>query len=182
MGFDAVHYNSPQDIQPTSWWRRPRFWTDRCEIALGRILARSCCKEEANFGRRPVDFVNQEWWYHWHQPANSIGKVQQWHGNSGAVIRCWAYYRRYGRSLKTMSEHAVLNANYLRHRIIEEAEKVGVRHLFADGAPVDVVKHEFTISNGSYEGRMWDRCNGYRKGFARQGLHGSNGLLPAYRS
>ena len=102
--------------------------------------------------RRPIlagdqlTSVNKEWWYHWHQPENSIGKVQQWHGNSGAVVRCWAYYRRYGRELKTMSEHAVLNANYLRHKIIEEAEKIGVRHLFADGAPVDVVKHEFTIS------------------------------------
>jgi len=39
-----------------------------------------------------------------------------------------------------------LNANYLRHKIIEEAEKAGVRHLFNDGAPVDVVKHEFTLS------------------------------------
>ena len=45
-----------------------------------------------------------------------------------------------------MSEHAVLNANYLRHKIIEEANEQGVSHLFADGAPVDVVKHEFTLS------------------------------------
>ena len=45
-----------------------------------------------------------------------------------------------------MSQHAVLNANYLRHRIFEEAEKAGVRHQFVDGAPVDVVKHEFTLS------------------------------------
>ena len=45
-----------------------------------------------------------------------------------------------------MSEHAVLNANYLRHKIMEEAEKSGVSHLFKDGAPADVVKHEFTLS------------------------------------
>ena len=47
-----------------------------------------------------------------------------------------------------MSEHAVLNANYLRQKIMEEAEKQGVTNLFEDGAPVDVVKHEFTLSMG----------------------------------
>ena len=85
-------------------------------------------------------------WYHWHQPEHSIGKVQQWHGNAGAVIRCWAYYRRYGSGLTTMSEHAVLNANYLRHAIHREAKKAGVDHLFVDGAETDVAKHEFTLS------------------------------------
>ena len=45
-----------------------------------------------------------------------------------------------------MSEHAVLNANYLRHKIMQEAEEKGVSHLFCDGAPADVVKHEFTLS------------------------------------
>ena len=45
-----------------------------------------------------------------------------------------------------MSDHAVLNANYLRKRIIDVAEEQGVSDLFCDGAPIEVVKHEFTIS------------------------------------
>ena len=45
-----------------------------------------------------------------------------------------------------MSEHAVLNANYLRHAIHREAKRAGVDHLFADGAETDVAKHEFTLS------------------------------------
>ena len=45
-----------------------------------------------------------------------------------------------------MSEHAVLNANYLRHAIHREAKKAGVDHLFVDGAETDVAKHEFTLS------------------------------------
>ena len=45
-----------------------------------------------------------------------------------------------------MSQHAVLNANYLRYKIMQEAEAKGVGHLFCDGAPIDVVKHEFTLS------------------------------------
>ena len=45
-----------------------------------------------------------------------------------------------------MSEHAVLNANYLRHAIHREAKKAGVDHLFVDGAETEVAKHEFTLS------------------------------------
>ena len=45
-----------------------------------------------------------------------------------------------------MSEHAVLNANYLRHALHREAEKAGVSHMFVDGADADVAKHEFTLS------------------------------------
>ena len=45
-----------------------------------------------------------------------------------------------------MSEHAVLNANYLRHVIHKEAEAAGVSHMFRDGAETDVAKHEFTLS------------------------------------
>ena len=56
------------------------------------------------------------------------------------------FYRRYGRDLRTMSEHAVLNANYLRHAIHREAKDAGVDHLFVDGARTDVAKHEFTLS------------------------------------
>ena len=59
--------------------------------------------------------VADGYWYNWVTPESTIGKVQQWNGNAGAVVRSWAFYRRYGRELETMSEHAVLNANYLRH-------------------------------------------------------------------
>ena len=45
-----------------------------------------------------------------------------------------------------MSEHAVLNANYLRHRLEAEIESAGLAHLVEAGAPSDVVKHEFTVS------------------------------------
>ena len=47
-----------------------------------------------------------------------------------------------------MSEHAVLNANYLRHRIMNPSEEVrsAIHAMPADGAPAEVVKHEFTLS------------------------------------
>jgi glycine cleavage system protein P-like pyridoxal-binding family len=67
------------------------------------------------------------WTYFWRDPKNSIGKVQQWHGNAGAVVRSWAFYRRYGCQLEKMSEPAVLNANYLRHRILNPDAEVAAK-------------------------------------------------------
>ena len=114
--------------------------------------------------------------------ANSIqfyGKVQQWHGNSGAVVRAWAYYRRYGRELELMSEHAVLNANYLRHQIMNpnREHQNSIHSMPVDGAPTEVVKHEFTLSMMPLKELL-----GYRKGHCktttRLWLHVSNTLLP----
>ena len=74
--------------------------------------------------------------------------MQQWNGNAGAVVRAWAFYRRYGRDLERMSEHAVLNSNYLRHRIMNPDEEVveAIHAMPAEGAPADLVMHEFTLS------------------------------------
>ena len=146
MGFDAVHYNLHKTFSQPHGGGGPGSGPIGVKSHLAEFLPGPVVKRRPIMPNDQVTAANHEWWYHWHEPESSIGKVQQWHGNSGAVIRCWAYYRRYGRGLKTMSQHAVLNANYLRHRIIEEAEKAGVRHQFVDSAPVDVVKHEFTIS------------------------------------
>ena len=146
MGFDAVHYNLHKTFSQPHGGGGPGSGPIGVKSHLAEFLPGPVVKRRPILPDDKLTTVNHEWWYHWKEPENSIGKVQQWHGNSGAVIRCWAYYRRYGNDLKTMSEHAVLNANYLRHKIIEEANEQGVSHLFADGAPVDVVKHEFTLS------------------------------------
>ena len=45
-----------------------------------------------------------------------------------------------------MSDHAVLNANYLRKRIIDVAEAQGVSDFFCDGVPLKVVKHEISMA------------------------------------
>lgn len=145
MGFDAVHFNLHKTFSQPHGGGGPGSGPIGVKSQLapflpGPLAARR--KATAEESSTAVD----EHWYHWEQPEHSIGKVQQWHGNAGAVIRCWAYYRRYGSGLKTMSEHAVLNANYLRHAIHREAKKAGVSHLFVDGAETDVAKHEFTLS------------------------------------
>jgi len=51
-------------------------------------------------------------------PKNSIGRVSTFFGNFGMFVRAYAYLRLHGgEGLRANSEHAVLNANYLRGRL-----------------------------------------------------------------
>jgi len=48
-------------------------------------------------------------------PAKSIGRVSPFFGNFGMFVRAYTYIRQHGAAgLRANSEHAVLNANYLR--------------------------------------------------------------------
>ncbi|MBT4925197.1 MAG: aminomethyl-transferring glycine dehydrogenase subunit GcvPB, partial [Euryarchaeota archaeon] len=145
MGFDAVHFNLHKTFSQPHGGGGPGSGPIGVKAHLAEFLPGPIVK------KKPISsgyekFAVDDMWYGWFQPANSIGKVQQWHGNAGAVIRCWAYYRRYGYGLKDMSEHAVLNANYLRYALHREAEKAGISDMFVDGATTRVAKHEFTLS------------------------------------
>ncbi|MED6318748.1 MAG: aminomethyl-transferring glycine dehydrogenase subunit GcvPB, partial [Candidatus Thermoplasmatota archaeon] len=145
MGFDSVHFNLHKTFSQPHGGGGPGSGPIGVKAHLAPFLPGPLAARRPATGDELSAAVDEHW-YHWHQPEHSIGKVQQWHGNAGAVIRCWAYYRRYGSGLKAMSEHAVLNANYLRHAIHREAKKAGVDHLFIDGAETEVAKHEFTLS------------------------------------
>ena len=140
MGFDAVHYNLHKTFSQPHGGGGP---------GAGPIGVKD---HLADYLPAPLVVADEdeegEIWFDWYTPPKSIGKVQQWHGNSGATVRAWAFYRRYGRDLEKMSEHAVLNANYLRHRIMNPSQEVRdqIHAMPIDGAPADVVKHEFTLS------------------------------------
>jgi glycine dehydrogenase subunit 2 len=75
-------------------------------------------------------------------PKKSIGQVSTFFGNFGMFVRAYAYIRRHGgEGLRANSEHAVLNANYLRMKL---------RGLFA--VPFDRMNmHEF-VCRGIVEG------------------------------
>src|SRR5262249_18635934 len=75
-------------------------------------------------------------------PRKSIGRVSTFDGNFGMFVRAYAYIRQHGaRGLRENSEHAVLNANYLR---------VKLRDTFH--VPFDRINmHEF-VCQGALEG------------------------------
>jgi len=53
-------------------------------------------------------------------PKKSIGQVSSFFGNFGMFVRAYAYIRQHGAAgLRANSEHAVLNANYLRVKLRE---------------------------------------------------------------
>ena len=55
-----------------------------------------------------------------HKLPSSIGRLRTFYGNFGAIIRSYAYIKALGaEGLKAVSEHAILNANYLRVRLRE---------------------------------------------------------------
>ena len=48
---------------------------------------------------------------------NTIGKVKCFDGNFGVLVRAYAYILMMGKNLKTVSEDAVLSANYLKEKL-----------------------------------------------------------------
>jgi glycine dehydrogenase subunit 2 len=140
MGFDAVHYNLHKTFSQPHGGGGPGAGPIGVKSHLADYLPAPLVVASVDDEGEP--------WYDWYDPPKSIGKVQQWHGNAAATVRAWAFYRRYGRELEKMSEHAVLNANYLRHRIMNPTDEVraGIHAMPIDGAPTDIVKHEFTLN------------------------------------
>ncbi len=52
------------------------------------------------------------------KPSKSIGKMGAFHGNFGALVRAYAYIRTLGKEgINSISEDAVINANYLRTKL-----------------------------------------------------------------
>jgi len=68
---------------------------------------------------------------------DSIGRVKSFWGNTGVLVRAYAYIRELGaEGLKAVSQAAVLNANYLLHRLKKAYE-----------VPYPgICKHEFVLS------------------------------------
>jgi glycine dehydrogenase subunit 2 len=53
-------------------------------------------------------------------PEESIGRMKAFQGNFGMHIRAYAYIRAYGaEGIRDVSRHAVLNANYIRARLMD---------------------------------------------------------------
>ena len=85
----------------------------------------------------PVIGLNGRGYHLNYDRPKSIGKVRAWYGNFALLVRAYAYILRMGGDgLKEVSDRAVLNANYLRHRL------AGVLDVPFGG----LRKHEFVAS------------------------------------
>ena len=106
LGFDVVHLNLHKTFSTPHGGGGP---------GAGPV----CCSAElAPFLPAPVveEVVGQAGDGAWRlaRPEQSIGRLQQFHGSIGVLIRAYAYIRTLGLAgLRANSGHAVLNANYL---------------------------------------------------------------------
>ena len=87
-----------------------------------------------------VEFDGSKYYLDYNRPK-SIGKVRAFHGSAAVVLRAYVYMLLHGKEgLQTVSEVAVLNANYMAQKL----RKIkGFSLPFGDGAPR---KHEFVLS------------------------------------
>jgi glycine dehydrogenase subunit 2 len=60
-----------------------------------------------------IDFDGKKYFKNYNLP-DSIGKVKAFYGNFGILVRAYAYILMQGKSLKKVSQDAVMSANYLK--------------------------------------------------------------------
>ena len=106
MGFDITHFNTHKTFTTPHGGGGPGAGPVGVKAFLEPFL--------------PVPIVTHDgraYGLEWDRPK-SIGKVRAWFGNSALLLRAYAYILSQGSDgLEHVSERAVLNANYIRHRI-----------------------------------------------------------------
>ena len=99
----------------------------------------------------------------------SIGRVHGFHGNFGMLVRAYTYIRSLGREgLKEVSELAVLNANYLLHRLKDHFEVMYPR----------ACQHEFVISTRKYKKEFGVSALDFAKRLLDYGFHAPTVYFP----
>ena len=108
-----------------------------------------------------IEKSGERWVRSWDRPL-SIGKVSGWYGNTGVLVRAFAYALAMGGDgLKRASEMAVLNANYLL---------AGLKDSF-DAPYPGPCKHEFVLSAKALKERSGITAADVAKGLIEHGIH-----------
>ena len=107
LGFDVVHMNLHKTFTTPHGGGGPGAGPIGVKAHLAPFL--------------PVPVVARDgdaWTFDWKRPK-SIGKLQSFWGNFGMHVRAYTYIRTMGPDgLRAVSENAILNANYIRARLL----------------------------------------------------------------
>jgi len=124
MGFDVMHFNLHKTFSTPHGGGGP---------GAGPIGVKA---HLAEFLPVPVIAKKEDKYILDYDRPNSMGKIKNFYGNYGVCLRAYAYVKTMGASgLKEVSEAAVLNANYMMHKLKGEYK-----------LPYDqVCKHEFVL-------------------------------------
>jgi glycine dehydrogenase subunit 2 len=106
MGFDIVHMNLHKTFAVPHGGGGPGAGPVAVSPRLAEYLP----------GPIPAKGADGTWT--WATPAKSIGRVHGWYGNALALARAYSYIVVNGSDgLRAVAEGAVLNANWIRHRL-----------------------------------------------------------------
>ncbi len=106
--------------------------------------------------------------YGFYTPPKTIGRVKSFHGHFGMMVRAYTYMLMHGKEgLRKVSEHAVLNANYLLARL---------RHVYP--VPYDrICMHEF-VAEGKWDDAPEVRALDVAKRLMDFGFHPPTNYFP----
>ena len=105
MGFDVVHINLHKTFSTPHGGGGP---------GAGPVAV---VEELKDFLPTPVIDFDGEKYFRNYDLKNSIGSVKDYFGNFSVLVRAYCYILMMGKNLKTVSQHAVLNANYLKEKL-----------------------------------------------------------------
>jgi glycine dehydrogenase subunit 2 len=112
LGFDVMHFNLHKTFATPHGGGGPGAGPVGVSARLAEFLPGPVVEAEPGPGGPS---------YRLAMPAQSIGRVSPFFGNFGMFVRAYAYIRTHGAAgLRANSEHAVLNANYLRVRLRDD--------------------------------------------------------------
>jgi len=106
MGFDVVHFNLHKTFSTPHGGGGP----GSGPVGVKAILA--------DFLPVPLVEKNGDKYSFQYERPLSIGKVKNFYGNFGVIVKAYAYIKAVGaQGIREACQHAVLNANYLRHHL-----------------------------------------------------------------
>ncbi len=162
MGFDIVHMNLHKTFATPHGGGGP----GAGPVAVSEELADYLPGPRPVRATRPPASGAE---FAWEMPSRSIGRVHSWHGNALVLARAYAYLMvNGGDGLRRVAEAAVLNANWLRHRLR------GVYDVPYDRPNM----HEMVLSVGSLKRSKGMRALDVAKMLLEEGFHAPTVYFP----
>jgi glycine dehydrogenase subunit 2 len=157
MGFDIVHMNLHKTFAVPHGGGGP----GAGPVAVSKRLA--------PYLPGPLPVRRADGSFEWHTPAESIGRIHSWHGNALALARAYSYLiANGGNGLRRVAEGAVLNANWLRHRLR------GIYDIPYDRPNM----HEFVVSTSTLKKQKGLRALDVAKRLLEEGFHAPTVYFP----
>jgi glycine dehydrogenase subunit 2 len=157
MGFDIVHMNLHKTFATPHGGGGP---------GAGPVAVAS---RLASFLPGPKATRAADGTYAWVSPERTIGRVHGWHGNALVLARALAYIDVHGGDgLTRVAQHAVLNANWLRHRL----------RAVLPAAYDRVCMHECTLKATELKAKFGVRGLDVAKALLEEGFHSPTVYFP----